>query len=435
MPVFESLYAAGMAAVRRLAPSLAAGPSKLGRGVRGRQAALASLESWAARHRDPARPLVWIHAPSVGEGLQARAVVEATAARAPGRLQWVFTHFSPSAEALARRMPVDWAGYLPWDVESDATRALAAARPQLVAFTKTEVWPVLSRTAASWGVPTALVAATLPASSSRVGFPARPVLRPSMERLDLVAAIAAADGERFRALGVRDDALEITGDPGIDSAATRAAAVDPDAPWLRPLLASDRPTLVAGSTWPPDEAVLVPALTRLRERAPSLRVVVAPHEPEEGHLAPLLGALAQAGWAPVPLAAVESGEVADPDAVVVDRVGVLAALYTAGTWAYVGGGFHDAGLHSVLEPAAVGVPVLFGPAHANARAASALLEAGGAVEVADVDALAAALGRWLDDPAGAERAGRAALGWIDTHRGAADRTAAALLRRLPGEGS
>lgn len=433
MPVFESLYAAGMAAVRRLAPSLAGASSKLGRGVRGRQTALSSLEAWAEAHRDPARPLVWMHAPSVGEGLQARAVVEAVQARHPGRFQWVFTHFSPSAEPLARRMPVDWAGYLPWDVEGDATRALAAARPQLVAFTKTEVWPVLSRTAASWGVPTALVAATLPESSSRAGFPTRPVLRPSMERLELVGAIAHDDALRFRALGVREAAVTVTGDPGIDSALARAAAVDPDAPWLRPFLAGPRPTLVAGSTWPADEAVLVPALTRLRARAPALRVIVAPHEPDDAHVAPLLAALEREGWMPATLSRVESGEVEDPDAVVVDRVGVLAALYTAGTWAYVGGGFHDAGLHSVLEPAAVAVPVVFGPAHANARAARALLEAGGAVEVAGADALFAALATWLDDPAAAQAAGRAARGWIEGHRGAADRTAAALLRLLPPE--
>lgn len=434
MPVFESLYAAGMAAVRRLAPSLASGPSKLGRGVRGRRIALGSLEAWAERHRDPDRALVWIHAPSVGEGLQARAVVEAVNARAPDRLQWVFTHFSPSAEPLARRMPVDWAGYLPWDVEADATRALAAARPQAIVFTKTEVWPVLSRTAATWGVPTALVAATLPPSSSRTGFPARPVLRPSMQRLALVAAIAADDGERFRALGVRAEALEVTGDPGVDSAATRAAAVDRDAPWLRPLLAGDRPTLVAGSTWPADEAVLLPALGRLRTRCPELRLVIAPHEPDDHHIPPLVDGLSRAGWSPVSLAAVERGEAPDPDAVVVDRVGVLAALYAAGTWAYVGGGFHDAGLHSVLEPAALGVPVLFGPAHDNARAARALLDTGGARLVDDSEGVEAVLGAWLDEPAEARAAGEAALGWIDRHRGAADRTASALLRLLPGEG-
>jgi 3-deoxy-D-manno-octulosonic-acid transferase len=428
MPVFESLYAAGMAAVRRLSPTVAGRDSKLGRGVDGRRMALESLESWANSHRDPARPLLWLHAPSVGEGLQARAVVEAAQVRAPDRFQWVFTHFSPSAERLAAGMPVDWSGYLPWDVESDVTRALAALRPSVVAFTKTEVWPVLSRTAAAWGVPTALVAATLPASSSRTSFPARPVLRPSMERLQLVAAIADADAERFVAAGARAEVVRVVGDPGVDSAAQRAAAADPAAPWLRPFSECPRPTVVAGSTWPADEAVLVPALTAVRARAPELRLIAAPHEPGAGHVRPLVAALRREGWDTATLGEIEAGGSIDGvDAVVVDRVGVLADLYTVGALAYVGGGFHDAGLHSVLEPAAAGIPSVFGPRHRNARAAGELLGAGAAAEVGDARDMEGVVARWVDDEAQRKLAGAAAERWIDAHRGAAGRTADALL--------
>lgn len=440
MPLLESLYTAGMSAAHRLVPVIAPGSSRIARGVRGRETSLAALEHWSATERDPDRPLVWIHAPSVGEGLQSKAVVEACNARAPGALQWIFTHFSPSAEGLAAHMPVGWAGYLPWDVESQVTRALAAARPSALAFTKTEVWPVLSRVAAGWGVPTALVAATLPASSSRTGGAARRLLRPSMARLARVAAIADDDAERFRSIGVRDDALVVTGDPGIDSAASRAAACDPEAPWLRPFRRDRRPTVVAGSTWPADEAVLVPALTRLRAKVPDLRLIVAPHEPDDSHLPPLVEALRAAGWRTALLAEVEAGVEgatgAAPegteaqrgaDAVVVDRVGVLASLYTVADVAFVGGGFHDKGLHSVLEPAAAGVPVAFGPGHHNARAASELLSEGGAAEVADADGLAEALGGWLADPRAGVRAGELARFWIERHRGAADRTADLLL--------
>ncbi|MBT8335288.1 MAG: hypothetical protein KJO11_01715 [Gemmatimonadetes bacterium] len=428
MPVFESLYAAGMAAVRRLSPTVSSRDSKLGRGVDGRRTALESLERWAEAHRDPARPLAWVHAPSVGEGLQARAVIESAQTRAPDRFQWVFTHFSPSAEGLASRMPVDWSGYLPWDVESDVTRALAALRPSVVAFTKTEVWPVLSRTAAAWGVPTALFAGTLPATSSRVTFPARPVLRPSMERLQLVAAIADADADRFIAAGVRPEVVRVVGDPGVDSAAQRAAAADPQAPFLRPFQDRPRPTLVAGSTWPADEAVLVPALTAVRSRTSELRLIVAPHEPDPEHVEPLLGALRREGWDTVTLREIEAGATLEGvDAVVVDRVGALAHLYTVGAFAYVGGGFHDAGLHSVLEPAAAGIPCIFGPRHRNARAAGELLGAGAAAEVGDARDLEGVVTGWLDDDMQRTVAGSVAARWIDAHRGASDRTADALL--------
>src|SRR5262249_47505398 len=147
------------------------------------------------------------------------------------------------------------------------------------AFTKTEVWPVLASGARALGARTALVAATLPESSSRRRWPTRAVIRPTLARLDLVAAVADDHPARLVALGARADAARTTGDPGVDTAARRAQAADPDAPHLRPFRSSRAPTVVAGSTWPSDERVLVPALAAARARVPGLRAIVAPHEP------------------------------------------------------------------------------------------------------------------------------------------------------------
>lgn len=434
MPIFESLYATGVAFAHRLTPLVASADSKIGRGVRGRAEAIPSLARWAESGRDRRRRLVWVHAPSVGEGLQARAVIEALTA-ADGGLQLMFTHFSPSADDLARRMPVDWAGYLPWDVRRDVEAALDLVRPDLIVFTKTEVWPVLSRVAGRRGVSTALIAATLPPGSSRTGFVARRLLRPSMRRLALVAAIAADDAGRFRRMGARDETTMVTGDPGIDSALARAESTDPSAPHVR-VLSSDasRPILVAGSTWPADEAVLMQALERVKAEHPALRLVIAPHEPTDAHVGALETALRRAGWATQRLAEVERREaLTGVDAVVVDRVGVLAQLYTVGTLAYVGGGFHGAGLHSVLEPAAAGIPVMFGPRHGNARAAAELVGVGGGVSVGTAPLLAEALLRWLHDPERCAAAGASAREWILRHQGAAERTAARLVEVLSGQ--
>lgn len=431
-PTFtERAYTALLRAGRMLARPIAGrGSSKLARGIRGRRGVVEAMEAWAGRARDVGRPLVWLHAPSVGEGLQAQAVLEALQERRPD-LQSVFTHFSPSAEKLARCMSADWAGYLPWDLPGDAVRAVSALRPDILVFTKTEVWPNLGRVAAEGGAATALVAATLPASSSRLGPWARRLLGPSLGRLDAVLAIAQEDAERFVALGARPDAVEVAGDPGIDSAARRAAATDRDAPWLVPFQGDPAPIVVAGSTWPADERVLVPALTRVRQAVQPLRLIVAPHEPDEGHLRPLESALVGAGWTPERLGDVEArGNPGTADAVVVDRVGVLAQLYTVATAAYVGGGFHDEGLHSVLEPAAAGVPVAFGPRHDNARAAADLAANGGGRVVSDTDALARALTEWLTDPPARARSSRAGSDYIGSHRGAAARSAEALLGLL-----
>jgi 3-deoxy-D-manno-octulosonic-acid transferase len=143
-------------------------------------------------------------------------------------------------------------------------------------------------------------------------------------------------------------------------------------------------------------------------------------------------ALRSAGLASKRLEEVErTGRVEGADVIVVDRVGVLAALYTVGEMAYVGGGFGTDGLHSVLEPAAAGLPILFGPHHAGSKAAKDLLACGGGVGVKDARELSAALERWLSDSGISGEASRQAQRYIEAHRGAARRTAEALVRFFP----
>jgi 3-deoxy-D-manno-octulosonic-acid transferase len=270
----------------------------------------------------------------------------------------------------------------------------------------------------------ALVAATLPGGAGRLSRSGKVLLGPAFRGLSLVAAISADDGERFQLLGVPHDHVVVTGDPGVDYASDRAAAADPDAPYLRLFREGDRPVLVAGSTWGSDDDVLLPALTRLHRALPGLRIVLAPHEPGGCDFEGLHARLTEDGWSPALLKEVEDrGRLDGVDAVLVERVGVLAELYTMATIAYVGGGFHGHGLHSVLEPAAAGAPVLFGPQHHNSLAASHLLACDGAKMVSHVDALASALEHWLTDPESLQRDGRRALDYIEEHRGAAGRTA------------
>jgi len=419
----HALYRVVQEAARTLVPALARGDSKLARGLKARRDAHELLVRWGEKERDSARPAIWLHAPSVGEGLQARAVLEALQARRRD-LQVVFTHFSPSAEKLARDMPADVGGYLPWDLPGPMSAVLDAVRPRAVVFAKTEVWPVLVAEATRRGVPCVLVGGTLAADAGRLRWPARDFLRPTWASLERVAAIAQEDGARFVELGVPADRVTVTGDPSVDSAATRAHAVDPEAPWLAPFHGDARPTVVAGSTWPADDAVLLPALSAMRDQITDARVVVAPHEPDDGYVKELLTSFSREGWHTETLSSVErSGSVEGVDAVIVDRVGVLAHLYTVGVVAYVGGGFHHAGLHSVREPAAAGIPVCFGPLHANARAAGELLAKGGAREVRDAATLAEALQTWLGDGAARDYAADRAFGYIDAHLGAAARTA------------
>ena len=267
----------------------------------------------------------------------------------------------------------------------------------------------------------------MPTGAGRARWPARVLLRSTWGRLSLACAVTEADAAGFVRLGVEKAAVRVTGDPGIDSATGRAEEADPEAPYLAPFHEVPRPTVVAGSTWPEDEAVLIPAIAEVRRAVPEVRVIVAPHEPDAEAVGGLLSRLQALGWKCRPLSAVESrGSPGDAAAIVVDRVGVLAQLYTVADVAYVGGGFGTSGLHSVLEPAAAGVPVVFGPRHERAPAAAGLIAAGGGRAVRDAEALAAILSAWLRDEAAQRDTGARATAYIDSHSGAADRTAALL---------
>lgn len=427
-PLLAAAYrAAGAAATlaSRVAPE---GKGKVLRALAARRHLAARLAEWGRTHRDPTRPLLWMHAPSVGEGLQARPVLELFRARRPD-VQLAYTFYSPSAERFARGLDVDFADYLPFDTPHGARQLLGALRPTVLAYAKLDVWPMLTAHLAGRGVRVGMVSAAMAPGSTRRGRVARALLREAYASLEAVGAVSQEDAERLTALGVRPEAVHVTGDTRYDQVAARAAAVDRSAPLLAPL-ASDRPTLVAGSTWPADEAVLLAAWKSVRRLRPDARLIIAPHEPTESHLAPIERWAASAGLA---LARLGEARQAIADVVLVDRVGVLGELYALATAAFVGGGFHAAGLHSVLEPAAFGVPVAFGPRYQDARDAVLLADAGGGAPVLDRDDAAARLADWLGRSDSWRASGERARAFITRNIGAAERSYALVASLLHGE--
>ena len=401
------------------------GSGKWRRSLRARRDIAERFNAFGRSARDESRPLLWMHAPSVGEGLQARPVLERIRGERP-ELQLAYTFFSPSAEAFARTLQVDFADYLPFDSTPDARTALAALRPRALVFSKLDVWPTLALEAHRHGARLGLISATIAAASRRRSRLAAPFLRDAYARLDAVGAIDAADAERLAGLGVRPDVISVTGDTRYDQVWARAQRLDRDGELLGQLRSS-RPTLVAGSTWPSDERVLLEAWSGVRDRLPEARLIIAPHEPTAVHIEPIVRwarrerlTLCRAG-APGARAA---------DVILVDRMGVLGDLYALAQAAFVGGGFHGAGLHSVLEPAAFGVPVAFGPRFSNSRDAALLLAARGAVSVSTATQLRDAMVRWLGTPAERDAVGGSARGLVERGLGAAARSTALVLRLL-----
>ena len=409
-------------AVAEIAP---AGRSKLLRSLRARRGVLKRFREWAAQHREYSRPLLWIHAPSVGEGLQARPVLERLRA-SRSDVQLVYTHFSPSAASLASRLDVDFHDYLPFDATNAAHAVLEALRPTALVFSKLDVWPTLTREADASEVRLGLISATLSRDSSRRKSFAAAMLRDAYARLDAVGAIDPADAERLAHLGVRRNVIEVTGDTRYDQVWARVAAVDRAGPLLAPL-GSERPTLVAGSTWPADDRVLLPAWAMVRHDLPTARLVIAPHEPNDAHVRALEQWAEQSRLTSARLSASVSPTA---DVIIVDRVGVLGELYALADVAFVGGGFHAAGLHSVIEPAAFGAPVIFGPRWRMSRDAALLLNAGAAADAEDVTALAARLREWLTSSEARRTAGVKALEIVRSGLGAAERSVALVSRLL-----
>jgi 3-deoxy-D-manno-octulosonic-acid transferase len=384
------------------------------RGIRER------YQQWSRDSRIQSRPLVWMHASSVGEGLQARPVLEQLRTDHPD-LQLAYTFFSPSAEPFARTLDADFAEYLPFDTRGDARVALESLTPHVLAFSKLDVWPSLVREASGRGVRTALLSATLTESSRRRSRIAAAFTRGTYAAFDAVGAVDEADAIRLLELGVREKAITVTGDARFDQVWARAQSNAAREASLSPLR-SERPTMVAGSTWPADEHHLLPAWIVLRAEVPDARLIIAPHEPTRMHLAHIERWAHSHKLSLARTSALPRG--ADADVLLVDGVGMLGDLYALADVAYVGGGFHGAGLHSVLEPAAFGVPVLFGPRHEKSRDAALLIadDAGGSVT--DGSAIAARLEALLTRPDVREAQGSRARAVVKKGLGASARSTA-----------
>jgi 3-deoxy-D-manno-octulosonic-acid transferase len=254
----------------------------------------------------------------------------------------------------------------------------------------------------------------------------RPLLRPALERVDLLAAQTDAFAERFREFGAPAQRTIVAGSLKFDVAAL--APPSPSVQHFYRAFCADRRVIVAGSTHLGEEKLLADALLGLRAELPQLALIVAPR-----HLKRADEAAADLQRAGLSVVRRSASVVKAADALLVDVVGELGWVYRLGAAAFVGGSFSDAGGHNVLEPAAVGTPVVVGPKTPNFRLeVDTLRAAGGLVVARDAAELRAALAAWLRDEPARERAAAAAGDAVAAHRGATDRVAAMVAELTEG---
>lgn len=391
-----------------------ASENKIVRTLRSRVNLLATIDTWAGAHRDSSRPLLWMHASSVGESLQALPVLNLFRERRAD-LQIFFTYYSPSAEAAAKRLPADFVSYLPFDTTVSMRHVIASMKPSVLAFSKLDVWPTLVNEAHAAGVPTAIISGTLHSDSGRRSTLASLLFRDAYSALDVIGAVSAEDRANIIELGAPENRVTVTGDTRFDQVWNRSQIGGPTD--LLDQLRSDRLTIVAGSTWKSDEIHLLKAFMHARKDHSRLRLLIAPHEPDKRSVATL------SSWAEtnsLKWSCLDDPQSATSDVVIIDRVGVLGDLYALADVAYVGGGFHRPGLHSVLEPASFGKPVLLGAPFGRSRDAELLVANAAALAVGDTAELTAALCGWLNDSNARTTAGAAALSTVKRGLGAAE---------------
>jgi 3-deoxy-D-manno-octulosonic-acid transferase len=408
----QALYQAVLTLARATAPVAATLSRKGAAGLAGRSASAGTFAAWARGHRDQARPLVVFHGASAGELRQAEPVVRRIRHRHP-EWQLAATCFSPSGLAVATKLPVDVAGLLPFDLQAEITPLLEALAPAAIVVTKLDLWPNLTRLAKARGTRLALIAATVRRGSGRLRWPARQILAPAYAALDAVGAAAEEDVSRLVALGARPAVIRVLGDPRYDGVLERIK----DSP--KPL--RHEATLIAGSTSSEDDRLLLEVFARIRTASGDPRLVIAPHEPADDTMA-RIGAAARRHGLPPPRP--YDGAAGTEPLLVMREVGPLAFLYAEGAIAYVGGGFAPGGLHSVLEPAAWGMPIVAGPDAGSNPDATRLRGAGALVCLPSHGAEAAledCWRTWLTDSTRRAEAGRAARRVVETHAGAADR--------------
>jgi 3-deoxy-D-manno-octulosonic-acid transferase len=372
---------------------------------------------------------VWLHAVSVGEVQACAALVGALQRRHPG-IPLTVTTFTPTGAARARALfgNVAEVRFVPFDLPGAVRRFFARVQPQLAVIFETELWPNLYRECGRRRIPLVLASARISARSvgryQRLGR----LFADTLAQAAVVAAQGDADAERFRALGSDPDNTHVTGNIKFDfelpaDIAARGAA-------LRRQFGGARPLWVAGSTHGGgEEQALIDTVRRLREALPGTLLVMAPRHPQR--FAEAAQTLTQSGVRFVRRS--QGAPAADTEVLLLDSLGELLDFYAAADVAFVGGSLVPVGGHNLLEPAALGVPVLTGPHNFNGAEVARLLVERGAAEVVHNPAeLSARLQTLLTDAGERARLGTAGRACVDSNRGALQKLLALIEPLLDG---
>jgi len=392
---------------------------KVRRGLRGRFSSMQRLRVYV--RNNPDRRRLWIHASSMGEFEQAKPIIEALKRDMPD-LAVVASFFSPSGyENNLRYAFIDAIVYIPFDTARAARAFLELLRPTAAVFIRYDVWPNHLWACRDLGIPAMLANATLRADSPRLLPVLRAFHRNMFECMTSILTVSEDDAASFRRFELSTPHIAAVGDTRFDRVSTKAEQSRARSP-LPAHIREGRRVLVFGSSWSEDEEVFLPSVQKLLEAEADVLVIIVPHEPTPEHLEWLeyrfrgVTATLRFSWI-----AQWNGE----RVLLVDSIGILLPLYAAADLAFVGGGFRS-NVHNTLEPAAYGIPVLYGPKIGNSREAIELAETGGGVVVRGKQDIHRRLLQLLRDDAQRRLRGDAAGRFVAERAGATERILAVL---------
>ncbi len=384
-----------------------------------------------APERDSGGPCMWLHAVSVGEVNLLGPLLKHIGQHWPGWQCVLSTTTAAGMEVARKKYPHLTVFYCPLDFSWSVNRAMRRIGPQLLVLAELELWPNLIASARRYGAKVAVVNGRLSQRSFSGYKLIRPLTRRMLRQIDLLAVQDHTYAERFLALGARPETVHVTGSMKFDGAQTDRN--NPLAVRLKKLagLADDDIVLLAGSTQVEEEIAAVEVFRRLAAAYPRLRLIIVPRHPERfDAVARWLDSTGLRWQRRSRLEA--DGPSSDARILLVDAVGELGAWWAAAHVAFVGGSFGKRGGQNMIEPAAYGAAVCFGPNTWNFRdVVEAMLAAQAATVVHNADELAAFVRRCVEHPAYAAELGRRAQSLVKSQMGATQRTTQ-LLERLTG---
>ena len=378
------------------------------------------------------RPRVWLHAASVGEVQVASALARAIKTRAPEAFLWLSTGTDTGRAAAEEQMPEGAPVVtIPLDAFGAPSRAFNRLAPDLIILLETELWPNFIRSARLTGARIMLANGRISKRSvkgyGRVKFFFKEVLA----YLDLMAMISEDDRDRILSLGAIPDRVRVAGSAKYDLLISRADR-NRVAALGRELGLTGRPVLVAGSTRPGEETLVLDAYVRLAADFPGLHLVLAPRHVNRSREVEAL--IKSRGLSYVKRSQPGEQKIQDPAVILVDVMGELFYLYGLGRAAFCGASLVPLGGQNPLEPAVWSVPVLYGPSMDDFAGPRDMLEAAGAGQtVADGEELYQKAAALLADPEEALRRGRAGFEALTAHDGASGRLADLALGLWPGK--